>query len=529
MAIGELTPFYERQRQVAQSEQEIIKLQAMKQAQADEAKARQLDMLALQQEQQAGKTAPTMPSMPPAQPKEAPGVTTAEGITTTPYDMTPPDITTTIKSPGGATATIEQLPKEAQDKLAGAKTEDEMNKIIEAYKPAAKPGAVEGYKAPTTEAAPTTTIADNVKIAGRELSSAQTAVKSAYDRAELYRKNGLLSKYKDEIAFAQDLESKQALSQERHITAQEKLLKSGSAIGNGFLESVKADPSQNNSNRAWSMAMLQLQDLGFPATELMKITDPDQRKKVVQQLVDSSSTGLDKLNAQLKESQIKRNLAIAEGKVTGSGKTSAVNQARAENLAGGVNELSRSLSIISNMDMKTTSGIFGTMEGGKSFFTAPLTAAGVALTTEDQRQYNIAASNIGQSLATIEYGGYKPTAGAIKTYQDKLAWKPTDTIYTKVFALADAKEQARARALLTLKSPYLPEEQKVIVQQAIDEMDRTIPFRPEDVTDMKKKGLSVKQWMDQKAKETQKAPAAKVSSAGSHVFTQELLDQLDSL
>lgn len=516
MAIGELTPFYERQRQVAQAEGEMIKLQAMKQAQMDEARARQLDMMALQQEQQAGKTAPTMPSMPPAQPKEAPGVTTA------PYDMTPPDITTTIKSPSGATATIEQLPKEALDKISGAKTEDEMTKIMESYKPTEKPSAVEGYKAPTAEAqAPTTTIADSVKVAGRELSSAQTAVQSAYNRAELYRKNGLLSKYKEEIAFAQDLESKQALSQERHITAQEKLLKTGSAIGNGFLESIKADPSQNNSNRAWSMAMLQLQDMGFPATELMKITDPDQRKKVVQQLVDSSQSGIDKLNAQLKESQIKRNLAIAEGKVTGGGKVSAVNQARAENLAGGVNELSRSLSIISNMDIGTTGGIFGTMEGGKSFFTAPLSSAGRGLTTEDQKQYNIAASNIGQSLATIEYGGYKPTAGAIKVYQDKLSWKPTDTIYTKVFALADAKEQARARALLTLESPYLPQEQKAIVQKAIEEMDRTIPFKPEDVTDMKKKGQSVKQWMDQHAKQ----PMDKTSDAGS---TDDFLSQIQA-
>lgn len=512
MAIGELTPFYVRQQQAAQSQEEMIKLQAMKQAQADEAKARQLDMMALQQEQQAGKAAPAMPSMPTAQ-------AAVPGVTTTPYDTSPPDITTSMKSAGGADVTISQgikpsdLPKEGQDKLAAAKTEDEYNKILDSYKPTQKPGTVEGYKAPTVTETPTTTIADSVKIAGRELSSAQTAVKSAYDRAELYRKNGLLSKYKDEIAFAQDLESKQALSQERHITAQEKLLKTGSAIGNGFLESIKADPSQNNSNRAWSMAMLQLQDLGFPATELMKITDPDQRKKVVQQLVDSSTTGIDKLNAQLKESQIKKNLAQA----TGGGKGSWQERATANTMTtamlevtGGKDETTGVYipGAAENIMKLTNAGRISTSTGtydnisDHGVLGASAKAIGMKLTDTDKQMYRSVMTDLVRQTATLTSGGrYKLNEAQVNQETAALTAGPNQSHMTMLEKIAKIKQNAINGARASLEAGSLNEAQANSMREGITKLNEIIPWNANDVIEFHREGGKAKDfqtWLDEK-------------------------------
>lgn len=191
------------------------------------------------------------------------------------------------------------------------------------------------------------------------------------------------------------------------------------------------------------------------------------------------------------------------------GSKAAIVRARAENIAGSVTELGRSLSIISNMDIGTDLGTWGGVKPGTTLFTAPLSTAARGLTGESAKQYKIASSNIGIALATIDNGGYRPTAGMISNFQDKLAWQPTDTIYTKIFSMADAKEQAKARARITLEGPDLPEAQKAIVRDEIAKMDQLIPFGPEDVTNMQKKGLSINDWMANKQKIEALPPADK--------------------
>jgi len=556
MAIGELTPFYERQRQVAQSGQEMIKLQEMKRMQAEEEKARQLDMMALQQERQAPQAGP-MPSMPP---KAAPSAPAGDGVTTTPYDTTPPDITTTMKTDGGADVTIQQgvkpsqLPKEAQDKLASAKTEDEYNKILEAYKPTPKPGAVEGYKATTTEAAPTTTIADTVKTAGKDLNSAQTAVKSAYDRAELYRKNGLLSKYKEEIGFAQDLEDKQSLAQVRHINAQQKLLSAGSTIANGYLESVKADPSQNNSNRAWAMSIMQLQGLGFPATDLMKVTDVNQRQKIAQQYIDSSQTGLDKLDAQLKESQIKKNLATAK---TG-GKGSWQERATANTMTtamlevtGGKDETTGVYipGAAENIMKLTNAGRISTSTGtydnisDHGVLGATAKAIGTKLTDTDKQMYRSVMTDLVRQTATLTSGGrYKLNEAQVKQEMDALMTAPNQSHMTMLEKIAKIKQNAINGARASLESGSLNEDQANSMREGITKLNDIIPWNANDVIEFHREGGKAKDfqtWLEEKkgikvpdmfpSKKDEDKPAAKMSSAGTTVFTKEVLDQLDSL
>ena len=242
---------------------------------------------------------------------------------------------------------------------------------------------------------------------------------------------------------------------------------------------------------------------------------------------------LQPIEAQLKRAEIGKDIAQtqeAQAKTLQlkdtppGGSKAAIVRARAENIAGSVKELGRSLSILSNMDIGTDMGVFGGVKPGTTLFSAPLGATARALTGEASKQYKTASSNIGIALATIDNGGYRPTQTLITNFQDKLAWQPTDTIYTKMFTMSDAKEQAKARAEVTLKGPDLPEAQKALVREEIAKMDQLIPFSPEDVTNMQKKNISINDWMVAKeagvtipaASKREKLPSGINYSEGSH-------------
>ena len=227
---------------------------------------------------------------------------------------------------------------------------------------------------------------------------------------------------------------------------------------------------------------------------------------------------LQPIEKQLKQAEIGKTIAQtkeAEAKTLqikdtpAGGSKAAIVRARAENIAGSVKELGRSLSILSNMDIGTDMGIFGGVKPGTTLFSAPLGATARGLTGESAKQYKIASSNLGIALATIDNGGYRPTQALITNFQDKLAWQSTDTIYTKIFSMADAKEQAKARAIITLEGPDLPEEQKATVREEIAKMDQLVPFSPEDVTNMQKKNISINDWMANKQKIEALPPADK--------------------
>lgn len=209
---------------------------------------------------------------------------------------------------------------------------------------------------------------------------------------------------------------------------------------------------------------------------------------------------LEQLRQMNREKLVSQKAQNTKDSKTASPRVNQVVAARGENLMGAVSELSRSLEMITKMPSTVDMGMFGGVKQGDSLFTAPMSATAFALTSEDSRMYQIAASNLGQALATIEFGGFKPNQTAITSYQEKLAFKPGDTPYTKIYALADAKEQAKARAPYSLANPNIPDEQKEILRKAIATLDEIIPFTPEDVSQMRKRGISVEEFM--KSKET---------------------------
>ena len=189
-------------------------------------------------------------------------------------------------------------------------------------------------------------------------------------------------------------------------------------------------------------------------------------------------------------------LVVPTGKKGKPSATGANMQARAENLMGAVSELGRTVGILSNMDIGVDQGVFGGVKNAGTFFSAPVSAAANILTDADSRKYNMASTGLAISLATIDGGGYKPQLGMIQAFEDKFKWKPGDSLSTKLFSLSDAVAQAEARAKVTLANPKIPKEQKDLTRETLEQVKRVIPFSPEDVTDMERKGLSVSQWIE---------------------------------
>ena len=94
---------------------------------------------------------------------------------------------------------------------------------------------------------------------------------------------------------------------------------------------------------------------------------------------------------------------------------------------------------------------------------------------------------------------YKPGQTQINAYQDKLRWLPSDSISTKLLTLADLKAQARERTDVVMANPAIPDEQKQLIREVFDKLDKSIPFEPEDIVAAKNKGKSIKEYMQEKS------------------------------
>jgi hypothetical protein len=139
------------------------------------------------------------------------------------------------------------------------------------------------------------TIVQEAKYATQEFKSANDQVESAYKTAELFKQKGLLLQYQKQLKVAGDLENVRTMAAERRATTAAKVMEVTGQIAQGYLDSVKADPSPANRQRAWQMASLELQkNVGIPATSLLNIPDA-QRDKFAEQYADQAISGSKKL------------------------------------------------------------------------------------------------------------------------------------------------------------------------------------------------------------------------------------------
>jgi len=199
-------------------------------------------------------------------------------------------------------------------------------------------------------------------------------------------------------------------------------------------------------------------------------------------------------------------------------KGAAMERARGEQIIGATKELARSMNIIAEMPVTVSGGVFGSKKASTGFFDAPLNTIAGKLTSDAERQYGIAAANVGQALAIIESGGYKPGQTQINAYQDKLRWNPGDSISTKLLTLADLKAQARERTDVVMANPAIPDEQKQLIRDVFEKLDKSIPFEPEDIVAAKKKGETIKEHMQKKSGAPAAAPKSESATVGNQTY-----------
>ena len=259
--------------------------------------------------------------------------------------------------------------------------------------------------------------------------------------------------------------------------------------GAAYLESLKT----SQANEAAARRKLDLQSQRANQVEQLTL-DRDKR------LQDDYKESVSKMKlAGTPDTKIPSFTEWNEGLKHPATKGAAMERARGEQIIGATKELGRSMNIIASMPITVSGGMFGSKKASTGFFDAPLNTIAGKLTTDAERQYGIAASNVGQALAIIESGGYKPGQTQINAYQDKLRWLPSDSISTKLLTLADLKAQARERTDVVMANPAIPDEQKQLIREVFDKLDKSIPFEPEDIVAAKNKGKSIKEYMQEKS------------------------------
>jgi len=236
----------------------------------------------------------------------------------------------------------------------------------------------------------------------------------------------------------------------------------------------------------------------YDVAEAKRVEDEVQRLNLARKAGDPTVTTEQIRAKSRKLGELEAQAAAADESITVGGKGSAQERARGEQIIGATKELARSMNVISELPVSTSGGVFGSRKPSTGFFDAPLNSIAGALTPAAARQYSIASSNVGQALAIIESGGYKPGQTQINNYQEKLRWNPSDTIATKLFTLADLKAQARERTDVVMANPAIPKEQKELVKQVFEKLDKLVPFEPEDIAKAENRKLSIKDYIKEK-------------------------------
>ena len=236
----------------------------------------------------------------------------------------------------------------------------------------------------------------------------------------------------------------------------------------------------------------------YDVAEAKRVEDEVQRLNLARKAGDPTVTTEQIRAKSRKLGELEAQAAAADEGITVGGKGSAQERARGEQIIGATKELARSMNVISELPVSTSGGVFGSRKPSTGFFDAPLNSIAGALTPASARQYSIASSNVGQALAIIESGGYKPGQTQINNYQEKLRWNPSDTIATKLFTLADLKAQARERTDVVMANPAIPKEQKELVKQVFEKLDKLVPFEPEDIAKAENRKLSIKDYIKEK-------------------------------
>ena len=176
---------------------------------------------------------------------------------------------------------------------------------------------IQGYNQPPppqeTPPPPVSNIATVAKKATLDFTEANDQVESAYNLAEMFKREGLLKPYQKQLEVAGKLEEARTMAQSRRITATKDVMEMTGRIAGSYVEVAKRTNDPVELEKAWQSSLMLLEMNGIPAGSLRAMTDPRARLAIAEKYSEASMSAAKKLDLELKKEKI-----ISQNKVAQS-------------------------------------------------------------------------------------------------------------------------------------------------------------------------------------------------------------------
>lgn len=192
----------------------------------------------------------------------------------------------------------------------------------------------------------------------------------------------------------------------------------------------------------------------------------------VQQMLDGAKTGKERADIMkaYNKSQMAQSFNIAGGR-----ESMMINR-----VIVSANEAAKDISNVVRLPLTATRGFFGGRGQGEGIFNAGKETLANAMTTQEVQSYNVRASGLIRSLATIETSGLAPPGSFSKSLETVLA-KEGDKNITKLEKLAQTRQIVDAGIESALTNPRIAEEQKKHLRDVQASIAKSVPFTIADI------------------------------------------------
>jgi hypothetical protein len=150
----------------------------------------------------------------------------------------------------------------------------------------------------------TSNIATRAKKATLDFTEANDQVESAYNLAEMFKREGLLKPYQEQLKVAGKLEETRTMAQSRRINAVKDVMEITGRIAGSYAETARKTNDPVELEKAWQSSMMLLDMNGIPAGQLRAITDPRARLAIAEKYEDASMSAAKKFDLMLKQNKL---------------------------------------------------------------------------------------------------------------------------------------------------------------------------------------------------------------------------------
>lgn len=168
--------------------------------------------------------------------------------------------------------------------------------------------SLQGFdQAPPPEEAPIqapNNIATRAKKATLDFTEANDQVESAYNLAEMFKREGLLKPYQKQLEVAGKLEETRTMAQSRRINATKDVMEITGRIAGSYAETARKTNDPVELEKAWQSSLMLLEMNGIPAGQLRAMTDPRARLAIAEKYEDASMSAAKKFDLMLKQNKL---------------------------------------------------------------------------------------------------------------------------------------------------------------------------------------------------------------------------------